>query len=104
VWNEVEWATFSDIRVLTFLNKRFLHCDCCTADFELSREDFRRIVSEMKRGSSIDGTSIHAELMKRIESAQLSGKTGLQLRSIRESMAAEKEYSDALQRQVERDT
>ena len=103
VWNETEWATLSDIRVLKFLNKHFLHCDSCTADFDLSRHEFRSIDSEMKRGSSIDGTTIHAELMKRIESSQLSGKTALQLKFIRESIAAEEECRDALQRQVERD-
>lgn len=101
VWNEAEWATFSDIRVLKFLNKHFLHCDSCTADFELSRQEFRCIDSEMRRRQTIDGSDIHAALMKRVELAQLGGKTELQLKFIKESMAAEKEYRKALENQAE---
>lgn len=104
VWNQSEWATLSDIRVLKFLNKHFLHCDGCSAVFELSRQEFRSIDLEMNRQSTINGTPIHAALMQRIETEQLSGKTELQLKFIRESMAAEKECKDALERHNARDT
>lgn len=104
VWNESEWATFSDIRVLKFLNKHFLNCSGCSAVFELAGHEFRAIDLEMKTRSTIDGALIHSALMKRIETAQLGGKTPLQLKFIQESMAAEKEYKEALQRQAERDT
>lgn len=104
VWNEAEWATLSGIRVLKFLNKHFLHRDSCTADFELSGPEFRSIDLEMRRGQTIDGTPIHVALMERIASAQLGGKTELQLKFLRESIAAEKEYREALQRQNDRDT
>src|SRR5262245_42025320 len=103
VWNQSEWATLSAIRVLRFMNKHFLHCESCSAVFELSRAEFRSIDLEMRLQQSIDGTPVHAALMKRVEASQLGGKTELQLKFIRESMAAEKEYQEALQKQDERD-
>lgn len=98
VWNESEWVTFSDIRTLRFVNKHRLHCASCTFSIELTRAVFREIETHMKLHASIDGTELHADLFKRVELAQLARKTPLQLKFIRESMAAEQEYRDNLAR------
>jgi hypothetical protein len=58
----------------------------------------------MKQHDSIEGTPLHAELLKRIELGQLAGKTQQQLKFIRESMAAEQEYRDSLAENAERET
>ena len=104
VWNEPEWVTFSDIRTLRFVNKHRLHCESCTFYSTLTRAEFREIEAHMKLHDSIEGTPLHAELLKRIELGQLAGKTPQQLKFIRESMAAEQEYRDSLARNAERET
>lgn len=104
VWNESEWVTFSAIRTLRFVNKHRLHCESCTFSSALTRAEFREIEAHMKLHDSIDGTPLHAELLKRIEVGQLAGKTPQQLKFIRESMAAEREYRDSLTQNAERET
>lgn len=96
VWNESEWVTFSAIRTLKFINKNRLHCASCTARFELSAAELGKIKRHMQAHDSIDGTPLHEHLMQRVEAAQLAGKTPLQLEFIRRSMAAEREYEQAM--------
>ena len=80
-----------------------LHCDSCVFNSELTRAEFRQIKNHMKSHDSIDGTPFHARLMKRIESEQLAGKTPMQLKFIRESMTAEREYQERMSENAERD-
>jgi hypothetical protein len=103
VWNESEWVTFSDIRTLRFVNRNRLHCESCTFRSELTRAEFNDIKNHIRTNDSIDGTPLHAKLMKRIESEQLAGKTPLQLKFIRDSMAAESEYRQRLAENERRD-
>ncbi len=103
VWNESEWVTFSDIRTLRFVNKNRLHCESCTLVFELSRREFRKINRHMKCHDSIDGTRLAKKLMSRIEKEQLAGKTPEQIKYIRKSMAAIKDYEETMRLQEDRD-
>ena len=103
VWNESEWVTFSDIRTLRFVNKNRLHCDSCSFLVELTSSEFRKINKRMKKHPSIEGTRIGKSVMDRVEKEQLSTKTPQQLKYIRESMSAIKEYEDRIRIQNERD-
>lgn len=104
VWNESEWVTFSDIRTFRFVNKHTLHCDNCSFEAELSPGEFRKINRHMKKHDSISGSRFGDRLMKRNEEQQLAGKTPKQMKYIRESMAAKKEYEDRIREQQERRT
>lgn len=103
VSRESEWVTFSAIRVFRFLRKHRLHCSSCSAVFPLTASEFKQIDQHMQRNDSIDGADIHIHLTKRIETEQLATKTPLQLKFIRESMEAQKQYKSALEAQDERD-
>lgn len=103
VSRESEWVTLSAIRVFRFIYKHRLHCGGCTAVFPLSTSEFKLIDRHMRGNESIDGTDLHARLAKRIETEQLASKTPLQLKFIRESMEAQKQYKSAIEAQNERD-
>jgi len=96
-------VTLSAIRVFRFIRKYRLHCGGCTAVFPLTTADFKQIDRHMQRNDSIDGTDLHGRLAKRIEDEQLASKTPLQLKFIRESMEAQKQYKSAIEAQNERD-
>jgi hypothetical protein len=96
VWNESEWVTFSAIRTLRFVNKNRLHCASCTFFLELGAAELAAINRHMKTHASIDGTPLHEGLVRRIENTQLGGKTPKQLKFIRESMDAEREYAQRM--------
>ncbi|WP_153067200.1 hypothetical protein [Steroidobacter cummioxidans] len=103
VSRESEWVTFSAIRVFRFICKHRLHCGGCTAVFPLTNAEFKEIDSHMRRNDSINGTDLHADLVERIETEQLANKTPLQLKFIRESMEAQRQYQSAIEAQNERD-
>jgi hypothetical protein len=103
VSRESEWVTLSAIRVFRFVCKHRLHCGGCTAVFPLTNVEFREIDRHMRRHDSINGTALHVCLTKRIETEQLASKTPLQLKFIRESMEAQKQYESAIAAQNERD-
>ena len=103
VWNESEWATFSAIRIIRFINKHRLHCDNCTLQFDLSSPEIRQIDRHMKKHDLINGTYFGDRLMKRIESEQLAGKTPQRIKYIRESMAAIQEYEETMRLQEDQD-
>ena len=103
VWNESEWVTFSDIRTLRFINKNRLHCASCSFFLELSRAELAAIERHMKKHDSIDGTPLHESLVRRIETSQLGGKTPKQLKFIRESMDAEREYAERMKEAADRE-
>jgi hypothetical protein len=96
VSKESEWVTLSAIRVFRFVLKHRLHCIGCTAVFPLQPAEFRQIDRHMRGHDTIDGTAIHRSLVRRIETEQLAGKTPLQLKFIRESMAAQEQYQAAI--------
>ena len=102
VTQESEWVTLSDIRVFRFILKHHLHCGTCTSVFLLPPADFRQMNRHMQHHDTIDGTNLHAALVKRIATEQLAGKTPLQLKFIRESMQAQEQYAQALAQQNER--
>jgi hypothetical protein len=57
-------------------------------------------VKRTKNNSAKVGCSaIHSALAQRVESEQLAGKTPLQLKFIRESMQAQREYQAAINKQ-----
>jgi hypothetical protein len=103
VWNESEWVTFSDIRTLRFVNKNRLHCESCTFFLPLTGAELAAIKRHMRRHDSIDGTPIHDSLVRRIESSQLAGKTPKQLKFIRESMEAEREFAERMKQAAGRE-
>ena len=103
VWNESEWVTFSDIRTLKFINKHRLHCESCTFFMELTGTELAAIKRHIKGHDSIDGTPLHESFVRRIEGLQLAGKTAKQLKFIRESMEAEREYAERLKEAAERE-
>ena len=103
VWNESEWVTFSDIRTLRFVNKNRLHCASCTFSLELSGSELAAITRHMKAHDSIDGTPLHESFVRRIETSQLGGKTPKQLKFIRESMDAEREYAQRMKEAADRE-
>ena len=80
-----------------------LHCESCTFFLELSTAELAAIKRRMKGHDSIDGTPIHASLVRRIEGSQLAGKTPKQLKFIRESMDAEREYAERMKEAAERE-
>jgi hypothetical protein len=53
--------------------------------------------------ASIDGTPLHEGLVRRIENTQLGGKTPKQLKFIRESMDAEREYAQRMKEGADRE-
>lgn len=103
VSRESEWVTLSAIRVFRFICKYRLHCGGCSAVFPLTASEFKQIDRHMHRNDSINGTDLYAHLAKRIEAEQLASKTPLQLKFIRESMEAQKQYKSAIEAQSERD-
>jgi hypothetical protein len=103
LWNESEWVTFSDIRTLRFINKHRLHCASCTFFLELSAGEVGTIKRHMKTHDSIDGTPLHENFVRRIETSQLEGKTPKQLKFIRESMEAEREYAERMREAADRE-
>jgi hypothetical protein len=103
VWNESEWVTFSAIRTLRFINKHRLHCASCTFFLDLSGAEVSAITRHMKTHASIDGTRLHESFVRRIESSQLAGKTPKQLKFIRESMDAEREYAERMREAADRE-
>lgn len=103
VSRESEWVTLSAIRVFRFICKHRLHCGGCSAVFALTTSEFNQIDRHMQGRDSINGTDLHASLAKRIETEQLANKTPLQLKFIRESMEAQKQYQSAIDAQNERD-
>lgn len=104
VSRESEWVTLSAIRVFRFICKHRLHCGGCTAVFPLTNLEFKEINRHMQLHDSINGTELHVSLTKRIETEQLASKTPLQLKFIRESMEAQKQYKSAIEAQSERDS
>ena len=102
VWNEAEWVTFSDIRTIKFANKHRLHCESCVFILPLRPSEFRKVNRHMKRNDSVDGTSIAKRITARIDIAQLGSKTPQQIKYIRESMLALKEYEETIRQQNER--
>jgi hypothetical protein len=103
VSRESEWVTLSAIRVFRFICKHRLHCGSCSAVFPLTTAEFKKIDRYMQQHGSINGTDLHTGLAKRIEMEQLASKTPLQLKFIRESMEAQKQYKSAIEAQNERD-
>lgn len=103
VSRESEWVTFSAIRVFRFIRKHRLHCDGCSAVFPLTDSEFREMDRLMQRNDCINGTDLYFRLARRIESEQLANKTPLQLKFIRESMEAQKQYKAAIEGQEKRD-
>jgi len=103
VWNESEWVTFSAIRTLRFINKHRLHCASCTFCLDLSPAEVSTIRRHLKSHASIDGTPLHASFVQRIEGSQLAGKTPKQLKFIRESMEAEREYAERMREAADRE-
>jgi len=101
VSRESEWVTLSAIRVFRFICKHRLHCGGCTAVFPLTNLEFKEINRHMQRHDSMNGTDLHVSLTKRIETEQLASKTPLQLKFIRESMEAQKQYKSAIEAQSE---
>ena len=101
VVNESEWVTLSAIKVFRFVFKHRLHCCGCSAFVALTPPEFRQVDRHMKGHDSLVGSPIHAALAQRIEHEQLAGKTPLQLKFIRESMQAERDYQAALKQQNE---
>ncbi|MFC4310514.1 hypothetical protein ACFPN2_15595 [Steroidobacter flavus] len=99
VSKESEWVTLSAIRVFRFILKHHLHCTGCSAVFPLTQAEFKQIDRHMRQHESIDGTDLHGSLAKTIEAEQLAGKTPLQLKFIRESMAAQEQYKAAIRSQ-----
>lgn len=100
--SESEWVTLSALRVFRFIHKHRLHCSGCSAFLALTPAEFRQIDRHMKQHDSIAGTPMHGALTQRVEAQQLAGKTPLQLKYIRESMQAERDYQAALKAQQER--
>lgn len=103
VSRESEWVTFSAIRVFRFICKHHLHCGGCSAVFPLTTSEFKQIDRHMRRNDSINGTDLYACLANRIEREQLADKMPLQLKFIRESMEAQKQYKAAIEMQEKRD-
>jgi hypothetical protein len=103
VWNHSEWVTFSALRTLRFVNRSSLHCSTCSFRTALTRADLAEIEWRMQHRESIDGTPLHARLRARIEMGQLGSKTPQQLKFIRASMAAEREYRQRIAENLERD-
>jgi hypothetical protein len=95
IGKETEWVTMYGMRTLPFLSKYHFVCGRCDDNVRLTGAEFRRVRSAMKDRGTIDGSSIHAALISRIEQQQLAGKTELQLRWIRASMEAEAARGDA---------
>jgi hypothetical protein len=96
VWNQSEWATLSALRVLKFINRHRLHCESCTFNLELNSREMGEIERHMRKNDSLRGVPVYEALIKRIESEQLATKTPLQIKFIRESMAAEREVEERL--------
>ena len=94
--------TLSDLKVFRFIFKHRLHCSSCSAVLALSSAEFRQIDRHMQRHDSIVGTPMHVALTQRVETQQLAGKSPLQLKFIRESMQAQRDYEAALKGQSER--
>lgn len=92
VWNVAEWVTFSAIKVFRFLHKHELQCMGCSTTLALRAAEFKQIAQHMRAAGSIDGTTVLARLAARIEHQQLSHKTPVQMRFIKETMKAKKEY------------
>ena len=102
VWNESEWVTFSAIKVFRFIHKHELQCNGCSTTLALHTSEFKQIDRHMRTKGSIEGTSIHSALASRIEQLQLAQKTPLQLKFIKETMKAKREYEEKIAAQEER--
>jgi hypothetical protein len=102
VWNTSEWVTLSALKVLRFIHKHDLRCTTCSSVLALQSSEFKQIDAHMRTADSIAGTPIHTALAARIEEQQLSQKTPLQLKFIRETMQAKKEYEERMAEREER--
>ena len=98
VWNVDEWVTFSDLKVFRFIHKHELQCAGCSTTLPLRPAEFRQIDRHMRSQGSIEGTQIHSMLAARIETQQLATKTPLQLKFIRSSMEAKREWEERVER------
>jgi hypothetical protein len=96
VWNTSEWVTFSAIKVLRFINRHDLRCTTCSSTLALQPSEFKQIDRHMRTADSIAGTPIHSALAARVEQQQLAQKTPLQLKFIRETMKAKREYEERM--------
>ena len=83
---ESEWLTLFVLRVLKFSSRHRLQCTGCGATLALTPGEFGQVNGVMQQRDSIAGTDIHALLTRRIEEAQLAGKTPTQVQFIRESL------------------
>ncbi len=100
--NTSEWVTLSALRVLRFVNRHDAHCGRCTFASRLAGADVAVIRRAVRAAQTIDATPLHEELAARFEAEQFASKTPQQIRFIRESMAAEREYRDRLKAQTSR--
>jgi ferredoxin len=100
--SESEWVSLSAIKVFRFVYKQRLHCSGCSACLALTPAEFRQLDRHMKAYDSIAGTRLHAALTQRVETEQLASKTPPQLKFIRESMQAQRDYLAALKEQSEK--
>lgn len=97
VWNVSEWVTFSALKVFRFIHKHELQCAGCSTTLSLRAAEFKQIDRHMRSLGSIEGTPIHSALTARIENQQLSHKTPQQLKYIKASMEAKREYEKKLE-------
>jgi hypothetical protein len=96
VWNESEWVTFSALKVFRFIHKHELQCNGCSTVLPLHASEFKQIDRHMRTAGSIDNTPIQSTLAARIERSQLADKPPLQMKFIKETMRAKREYRERL--------
>jgi hypothetical protein len=102
LWNESEWVTFSAIKTLRFVNKHRVHCASWRFFLDLNSAEVATMKRQLKTNASLDGTPLHESFVRRIEGTQLQGKTPKQLKFIRESMDAEREYAERMKEAANR--